>query len=99
VIPISGEYQVLGIDHDRFRGAARGWGWGWGHFAAAYRDREIQTVHRGPNKGKQIVTDKKPLQHVARFLKSAWNSSSAARAWSAQSREVVGGWMMLSQVE
>jgi integrase len=35
---------------------------------AAWRYREIQTIHRGPNKGKQIVTDKKPLQHVARFL-------------------------------
>jgi len=27
------------------------------------------------------------------------NSSSAGRAWSAQSPEVVGGWMILSQVE
>jgi hypothetical protein len=30
---------------------------------------------------------------------SVRNSSSAGRAWSAQSPEVVGGWMMLSQVE
>jgi hypothetical protein len=27
------------------------------------------------------------------------NSSSAGPAWSAQSREAVGGWMMLFQVE
>jgi hypothetical protein len=29
---------------------------------------------------------------------SVRNSSSAGRAWSAPSREAVGGWMMLSQV-
>jgi hypothetical protein len=33
LIPISGEYQVLGVDSDRFRMAARVWG--WGHLAAA----------------------------------------------------------------
>jgi len=31
--------------------------------------------------------------------KSVRNSSSAGRVWSAQSREVVGGWMTLSPVE
>jgi integrase len=35
---------------------------------AAYRYREIQTIHRGPNKGKKVVTEKRALRHVARFL-------------------------------
>jgi integrase len=35
---------------------------------AAWRYREVQTIHRGKNKGKEVVTDKRPLRHVARFL-------------------------------
>jgi hypothetical protein len=38
------------------------------------------------------------LPHNASRSKVRRNSSSAARAWSAQSPEVIGGWMMLSQV-
>lgn len=34
----------------------------------AYRYREIQTIHVGPNKGQKVVTDRRPLRHVARFL-------------------------------
>ena len=33
-----------------------------------WRHREVQTVHRGPMKGQKILTDKRPLRHVARFL-------------------------------
>ena len=32
-----------------------------------WRAREIQTVHRGPNKGQQVETNKRPLRHLARF--------------------------------
>src|SRR5258708_6074030 len=46
---------------------------------------------------------KDPARSCSRIMhleaKSARNSSSAGRAWSALSREVVGGWMTLSQVE
>jgi integrase len=33
-----------------------------------WRTRERQTVHRGPLKGQKIVTDKRPLRHLARFI-------------------------------
>ncbi|MGX1420112.1 integrase [Bradyrhizobium elkanii] len=33
-----------------------------------WRAREIQTVHRGPNKGQKIETEKRPLRHLARFI-------------------------------
>jgi hypothetical protein len=33
-----------------------------------WRARETQTVHRGPQKGQKIETDKRPLRHIARFL-------------------------------
>ncbi|MGY0572399.1 tyrosine-type recombinase/integrase [Bradyrhizobium sp. RDM12] len=35
---------------------------------AAWRYREVQTIHCGRDKGKRIATDRRPLQHVARFL-------------------------------
>jgi integrase len=34
----------------------------------AYRYREVQTIHVGPNKGQKVITDRRPLRHVARFL-------------------------------
>lgn len=34
----------------------------------AYKYREIQTIHVGKNKGQQVITDRRPLRHVARFL-------------------------------
>src|SRR5438445_11444615 len=33
-----------------------------------WRAREIQTMHRGPNKGQQVETNKRPLRHLARFI-------------------------------
>jgi len=33
-----------------------------------WRAREIQTMHRGPNKGQQVETSKRPLRHLARFI-------------------------------
>jgi hypothetical protein len=34
----------------------------------AWRYREVQTIHVGPNKGQKVITDRRPLRHVARFL-------------------------------
>lgn len=33
-----------------------------------WRAREEQTVHRGPRKGQKILTEKRPLRHIARFI-------------------------------
>jgi hypothetical protein len=35
---------------------------------ACWRAREVQTVHRGRQKGQKIETDKRPLRHLARFI-------------------------------
>ena len=35
---------------------------------ACWRYREIQTIHRGPQRGQQIETIKHPLRHLARFI-------------------------------
>src|SRR5271154_6043985 len=33
-----------------------------------YRAREMQTRHRGADKGQKLPTDKRPLRHLARFI-------------------------------
>lgn len=35
---------------------------------ACWRYREVQTIHRGKNKGQKIQTEKRPLRHIARFI-------------------------------
>jgi hypothetical protein len=35
---------------------------------ACWRYREVQKIHRGPNKGDEVATDRRPLRHVARFI-------------------------------
>src|SRR5690606_32615628 len=40
----------------------------WYRIRPGRRTREIQTVHRGPQKGRKIATDKRPLRHIARFI-------------------------------
>ena len=35
---------------------------------ACWRHREIQTRHRGSDKGRKLPTDKRPLRHLARFI-------------------------------
>lgn len=47
---------------------------------AAYRYREVQTIHRGPRKGEQVVTDKRALRHIARFLLTGFNTGTRAGA-------------------
>jgi integrase len=45
-----------------------------------WRAREVQTVHRGPNKGQKIETDKRPLRHLARFILIGLYSGTRAGA-------------------
>lgn len=47
---------------------------------AAWRHREVQTRHRGPDKGKRLPTSKRPLQHVARFILIALYTGTRAGA-------------------
>jgi hypothetical protein len=35
---------------------------------ACWRYRELQTIHRGKNKGQKIATVKRRLRHIARFI-------------------------------
>jgi integrase len=35
---------------------------------ACWRHREVQTIHRGKNKGQRVTTVKRPLRHIARFI-------------------------------
>lgn len=56
-----------------------------------WRAREMQRCHRGPNKGKIIVTDKRPLRHLARFiLIGLYTGTRAAAIASASPRRAVG---------
>jgi integrase len=36
--------------------------------SVCWRAREVQTIHRGPQKGQKVQTDKRPLRHLARFI-------------------------------
>lgn len=47
---------------------------------AAWRYREMQTRHRGPDKGKKLPTKKRTLQHVARFILLALYTGTRAGA-------------------
>jgi integrase len=47
---------------------------------ACWRARETQTIHRGPNKGQKVVTNKRPLRHVARFILIGVYSGTRASA-------------------
>lgn len=52
---------------------------------ACWRAREVQTIHRGPNKGKKVETGKRPLRHLARFIVIGIYSGSRAGAIAAAS--------------
>ncbi len=45
-----------------------------------WRTREYQTVHRGPNKGTLVETDRRPLRHLARFILMALYTGTRANA-------------------
>jgi hypothetical protein len=52
-----------------------------------WRARETQTVHRGPQKGQKIETDKRPLRHIARFLLIGMYTGTRAGAIASASPE------------
>ncbi|MBX3088792.1 MAG: tyrosine-type recombinase/integrase, partial [Cryobacterium sp.] len=52
---------------------------------ACWRAREIQTQHRGKLRGQKIVTDKRPAQHIARFILIALYTGTRASAVAAAS--------------
>jgi integrase len=45
-----------------------------------WRAREVQTIHRGPSKGQKVATNKRPLQHLARFILIGLYSGTRAGA-------------------
>lgn len=50
----------------------------------AYRKREIQTIHRGPRKGEQIETKRRPMRQIARFILFAlYTGTRSGRVWRA----------------
>ncbi len=53
----------------------------------AYRYREVQTIHVGPDKGKKVVTDRRPLRHVARFLLIGFYTGTRAGAIASASKQ------------
>jgi integrase len=55
------------------------------------RTRETQTVHRGPKKGAKILTDKRPLRHLARFIIIGLYSGTRAGAIASASPIVAIG--------
>ena len=51
---------------------------------ACWRARETQTIHRGAKKGEMLQTEKRPLQHLARFILLAlYTGTRAASVTSA----------------
>lgn len=52
---------------------------------ACWRYREIQTISRGAMKGQKIQTEKRPLQHIARFILIGLYSGTRAGAIAAAS--------------
>jgi integrase len=47
---------------------------------ACWTAREVQTQHRGKLKGRRIITDKRPLRHIARFILIALYTGTRASA-------------------
>ncbi len=54
---------------------------------ACWTAREFQTVHRGPNKGDRIATERRPLRHLARFILVALYTGTRASAVASASFE------------
>jgi integrase len=52
-----------------------------------WRAREVQTVHRGPNKGQKIETERRPLRHLAKFILIGLYTGTRATAIAAASFE------------
>jgi integrase len=50
-----------------------------------WHTREVQTIHRGPLKGRCVMTDKRPLRHLARFILIGLYTGTRAGAIAAAS--------------
>lgn len=48
--------------------------------AAAWRRREVQTIHRGPRTGEKVVTDNFSSRHLARFILVALRTGTRSSA-------------------
>ena len=56
-----------------------------------WRAREAQIIHRGPQKGERVFTDKRPLRHLARFiLVGLYTGTRAAAIVTASTRKGEG---------
>ena len=58
---------------------------------ACWRHREIQTRHRGSDKGRKLPTDKRPLRHLARFILIGIYTGTRASAIAAASPQRAAG--------
>jgi integrase len=56
-----------------------------GLLRACWQAREVQTVHRGRQKGQKIETEKRPLRHLARFILIGLYTGTRASAIAAAS--------------
>jgi hypothetical protein len=58
---------------------------------ACWRHREIQTRHRGSDRGRRLPTDKRPLRHLARFILIGVYTGTRASAIAAASPQRAAG--------
>src|ERR1700730_14742404 len=58
---------------------------------ACWRHREIQTRHRGSDRGRKLPTDKRPLRHLARFILIGVYTGTRATAIAAASPQPAAG--------
>lgn len=58
---------------------------------ACWRHREIQTRHRGSDRGRKLPTDKRPLRHLARFILIGVYTGTRASAIAAASPQRAAG--------
>ncbi|WP_316207533.1 site-specific integrase [Bradyrhizobium sp. SZCCHNR3118] len=58
---------------------------------AAYRYREVQTIHVGPHKGEKVITGRRPLRHVARFLLIGFYTGTRAGAIASAAKTRAAG--------
>ncbi len=58
---------------------------------ACWRYREMQTIHRGKNKGQKIATEKRRLRHIARFILIGQYTGTRAGAIASASPDAAVG--------
>ncbi len=56
-----------------------------------WRYREMQTIHRGKNKGQKVATEKRRLRHIARFILIGQYTGTRASAIASASPEAAVG--------